>query len=183
MKYGVKFLSPARFDRDPFGRLRFHPLEIHVRYRDYYRRAADALEEVVNMFGCKSRSRALQVVTKYIQPGTSLDELRGISTTGFGEFVEHKVAIRSMVDYAKSVGLDVSKHYDGRSAYDYDELRRDLSGALLDWRYFLIYDQRKKRDEIIAYRKRMADLKKKMRAIPESAETSRRQLRALGIVA
>lgn len=136
MKYGVKFLSPARFDRDPFGRLRFHPLKIHVRYRDYSMRDADALEEVVKMFGCKSRSRALQVVTKYIQPGIPLDELR-----------------------------------------------RTLSNVLCDWRYLLIYDQRKKRDEIIAYRARMTDLKEKMGRNPESAETAHRQLRALGIVA
>lgn len=183
MKRGVKFLSPARFNRDPFGRLRFSPLRISVTYRDYCKRDADALEEVVNMFGCKSRSRALQVVTKYIQPGTSLDELRGISTTGFGEFVERKVAIRSMVEYAKSVNLDVSQYYDEREEYDFDELRRTLSSALCDWRYFLIYDQRKKRDEIIAYRARLDDLKKMMSRNPESTEIARRQLRALGIVA
>lgn len=183
MKRGIKFLSPARFDRDPFGRLRFNPLRISVTYRDYCKRDANALEEVANMFGCKSRSRALQVVTKYIQPGISLDALRGISMTGFGEFVACKVAIRSMVAYAKSVNLDVSKYYDERNEYDYDELRRTLSRVLLDWRNLLIYDQRKERDEIIAHRKRMADLKKKMSGNPESTEVARRQLRALGFVA
>lgn len=183
MKLGVKFLSPPRFDQDPFGRLRFSPLKICVSYRDYYRRDADALAEVVNMFGCKSRARALRVVTKYIQPGIPLDELRGISMTGFGEFVERKVAIRSMVEYAKSVKLDVSRYYDERKEYEYDELRRTLSGVLLDWRYFLICDQRKKRDEIVAYRERMADLKKKMSADNGTSETAHRQLRALGIVA
>ena len=178
---GVQFLGPAMFCKAE--RLRFptfYPLRINVHYRYYGVDWMNPLDEVACMFGCKSRIRALSVFKKYWP--VKEEPFCGISLEGLSCMVEEKVAIESMVEYGQRLGLDMTDyHYDPRESYRRQRSR--LRMILMYWRDNVIQAQREKRDALRARKVRMMLLADEMRKNSGTAETSRRQLRALGIVA